>query len=223
MITGTEILKHLSPLSYDTREELIHIYKTETNNRIVTQWRKGASHKRALELLTDYISEEFGHENWKCNIGNFFETFFPYRIHTDTSLKESSYQTIVVPIDWTHEADADLDDNVLYVFEQRWYKEGTMFMKGSPKTNENSRTNTETREYSEVYDIREGYCIDDDIIQDCDHLPKENFEGLTIAKKLKWEPGKPFTFPRTALHCSNNWHNLGIERKLGLSLFTTTD
>ena len=92
-------------------------------------------------------------------------------------------------------------------------------IKGSPPSKEGPRHNTETREYSTVANIEEGY-IDKVTAADCDHLPTENFEGMSVAAKMLWEPGKPFTFSRNAIHCSNNWHRIGIKSKLGLSLFT---
>ena len=214
------MIKYFKPMSTAKREEIIDIYNAEEKQ--VKPWRKGAYHKKAFSVLKDYVSEEFGHENWTSNSGTFFETLYPYRIHTDTSVKESNYQTVVIPLDWAHEEDSALDENVLYIFNQTWHKEGTMFLKGSPPSKEGPRYNTETREYSEVIDLVPDY-IDTSVAADCDHLTKENFEGMSVSAKMKWEPGQPFTFPRNALHCSNNWHRLGIKQKLGLSLFTTTD
>tara|TARA_R100001377_G_scaffold80049_1_gene58634 strand:- start:362 stop:1009 length:648 start_codon:yes stop_codon:yes gene_type:complete len=211
------MIKYFKPLTKDQHDEIIDVYNAEEKD--VKPWRKGASYKRAYAVVRDYVSENLGHENWECNSGNFFETLYPYRLHADTTTTESNYQNIVFPLSYDHEEDAALDQNVLYIFKQMWYKEGTMFLKGSPPSKEGSRHNTETREYSTVTNIEEGY-IDKVTAADCDHLPTENFEGMSVAAKMLWEPGKPFTFSRNAIHCSNNWHRIGIKSKLGLSLFT---
>ena len=124
------------------------------------------------------------------------------------------------PLDWTLQEKAKIEENVLYVFNQAWKNETTMFLKGSPQSKQVTRASTETRDYSIIKDLKENY-FDESAIIDCDHLDRENFEGLTVKKKLLWKPGHPFTFPRTLLHCSNNWKRIGIYRKLGLSIFTS--
>jgi len=213
------LIKYLTPLSTDIVNELINIYNSE--EKLELAWRKGASFKNALSVLKEYIDYEFGHSDWQCNEGTFFEAFQPYRIHTDTSTTEHNYQTVVIPLDWEHN-NTLLDKNVLYIFKQRWHYEATMFRYGSKPTKEGPRHNTDTREYSKVESLEVNNFIDKETSADCNHLNERHFTGLSVEAKMQWSPGKPFTFPRTALHCSNNWHRLGITSKLGLSLFTSS-
>lgn len=215
------MIDYLPELSQDIIDKLITIYRAEP--KTIKKWRNGASHKKALEIVRPIINEYLGHENWSSSTGNYFETWYPYRIHTDTSSTENNYQTFVFPLDWTiHTPMANVNQNVLYVFEQTWNGESTMFMKGSKPGTEGDRTNTETRDYSLIGGIVPD-TIEMAVVQDCDHLDKENFDGLTLKQKFIWQPGLPFTFPRTNLHCSNNWKRIGIYRKLGLSIFTSAD
>ena len=67
---------------------------------------KMASLEPALAVLRDYVSNQLGHNYWKCNQGNFFEAYHPYRIHADTSADEHNHQTIVFPLDWSYNDDA---------------------------------------------------------------------------------------------------------------------
>ena len=109
--------------------------------------------------------------------------------------------------------------NALYIFKQRWPYEATNFRYGSKK-HVGYRFNTDTRDYSKVENLEPDNYIDKATADDCDHLNYKHFTGLSVEAKLQWKPGHPLTFPRTALHCSNNWKRLGIKTKLGLSLFT---
>ena len=213
------MIKYCTQLSADKINELKDIYKSQPKQHLA--WRQGAEFEPALAVLKDYVSNELGHNYWKCTQGTFFEARQPYRIHTDTDINEHNHQTIVIPLDWEHNADASLSDNSLYIFKQRWHLEATNFRYGSKPSKDGPRYNTDTREYSKVENLEPNNFIDKDAASDCDHLNVRHFTGLSVEAKLKWEPGKPLTFPRTALHCSNNWHRLGIKSKLGLSLFTS--
>lgn len=48
------------------------------------------------------------------------------------------------------------------------------------------------------------------------HMPKQDVDGLTIAKIYQWNIGDALTFPRSQLHCAGAGH----KRKIGLSIFT---
>lgn len=212
------MIKYCTPLSADKLDELKQIYYRQPKQELA--WRKGAEFEPALAVLRDYVSNELGHNYWKCTQGTFFEAFQPYRIHTDTSTEEHNHQTIVFPLDWTYEDDANLNENSLYIFRQRWAFEATNFRYGSKPSTDGPRHNTDTRDYSKVENLEPDNYIDYETAKDCDHLKEKHFTGLSVEAKLQWQPGHPLTFPRTALHCSNNWHRLGIKSKLGLSLFT---
>jgi len=213
------MIKYCTPLSVDILNELKDIYNSQEKKELA--WRKGAKFEPALSVLKDYVNNELGHNYWKCTQGTFFEADKPYRIHTDTSIDEHNHQTIVIPLDWKHDADASLSENSLYIFKQRWHLEATNFRHGSKPSTDGPRHNTDTREYSKVQNLEPNNYIDYETAKDCNHLKETHFTGLSVEAKLQWSPGQPFTFPRTALHCSNNWLRLGIKSKLGLSLFTS--
>jgi len=214
------MIDYLPELSQDIIDELLSIYRSEPKK--IYRWRNGASHKKALEVVRPIINAYLGHDDWSSTSGNYFETWYPYRIHTDTSITEHNYQTFVFPLDWTLTEQSSVNKNVLYVFDQTWDYENTMFMKGSSPGKEGDRPNSETRNYSRINNIVPNH-FEENVILDCDHLDRENFNGLTVNKKFIWKPGLPFTFPRNSLHCSNNWKQIGIWRKLGLSIFTSAD
>ncbi len=211
------MIKYCEPLSSDKLNELKEIYYSQPKQE--SDGYKMACLEPALAVLRDYVSNELGHNYWKCNQGNYFEAYHPYRIHADTSADEHNHQTIVFPLDWTHEDNARVEDNSLYIFKQRWAYEATNFRYGSKK-HVGYRFNSDTRDYSKVESLEPNNFIDKETAKDCDHLNLKHFTGLSVEAKLQWKPGHPLTFPRTALHCSNNWKRLGIKTKLGLSFFT---
>ena len=55
------------------------------------------------------------------------------------------------------------------------------------------------------------------------HLQSNWLNGLSINKILDWQIGDALCFDSLALHCSSDFKSKGIERKIGLSIFTTKD
>ena len=110
------MIKYCEPLSSDKLNELKEIYYSQPKQE--SDGYKMACLEPALAVLRDYVSNELGHNYWKCNQGNYFEAYHPYRIHADTSADEHNHQTIVFPLDWTHEDNARVEDNSLYIFKQ---------------------------------------------------------------------------------------------------------
>ena len=52
------------------------------------------------------------------------------------------------------------------------------------------------------------------------HLKDKWTEGLSVNTTLDWAIGSVLCFDSLALHCSTDFTNKGIERKIGLSIFT---
>jgi hypothetical protein len=213
---------YVTQLNKSILSELIDRYHSHPE-RSKLRWRYNAPWQGTEDIVTPIISNFLGTENWKISGGNYFETFSPYRIHTDT-LKESHniLQTFVFPLAYEYEENAQLGKNGFYVLEQEWFKESTMFVKGTSDRDldDGNRYNTQTRDYKDIVNLKEGY--DETLVEDCNHLPRENFEGMTVWKKFVWKPGTVISFPRSHLHLSNNFKKYGIKSKLGLSIFTST-
>jgi hypothetical protein len=52
------------------------------------------------------------------------------------------------------------------------------------------------------------------------HLKSKWLEGLSVHCYFPWTIGSIIAFDSLRLHCSSNFKNIGIKRKIGLSIFT---
>ena len=173
---------------------------------------------RVLEIVTPIIDQELGQGTWKIDSGNFFDTRVPYRIHTDTGLPDlSPWKTFVFPLKVFAGTDYDPAGNALYVLNQRWYGPAAFFVKGSTDVAE--EYNKVITDYSEVSELDRGF--DEELVADCSHLPRSNFEGLTVKHRFDWKPGNVLVFDRRHLHVASNFLRAGAHGKIGLSIFTS--
>ena len=83
------MIKYCTPLSTDKLNELKDIYNSQPKQELA--WRKGAEFEPALAVLKDYVSNELGHNYWKCTQGTFFEARQPYSclLYTSPSPRDS--------------------------------------------------------------------------------------------------------------------------------------
>jgi hypothetical protein len=173
---------------------------------------------KVLEIITPIIDKELGEGTWKIDSGNFFDTKVPYRIHTDTGLPDvSPWKTFVFPLKVFAGTDYDPSKNALYVLNQRWYGPAAFFVKGSTDVEE--EYNKVVTDYRDVAELCTGF--DEDLVADCSHLPRSNFEGLTVKQRFDWKPGNVLVFDRRHLHVASNFLRAGAHGKIGLSVFTS--
>ncbi len=173
---------------------------------------------KVLEIITPIIDNELGTGTWKIDSGNFFDTKVPYRIHTDTGLPDPSpWKTFVFPLKVFAGTSYNAAKNSLYVLNQRWYGPAAFFVKGSTDVQE--EYNKVITDYTDVAELDKGF--DEDLIADCSHLPRSNFEGLTVKQRFEWKPGNVIVFDRRHLHVASNFLQAGAHSKIGLSVFTS--
>lgn len=173
---------------------------------------------KVVEIITPIINNELGQGTWKIDNANFFDTKVPYRVHTDTGLPDPNpWKTFVFPLKVFAGTEYNPAKNALYVLNQRWYGPAAFFVKGSTDVKE--EYNKVITDYSDVAELTHGF--DEQLVEECSHLPRNNFEGLSVQKRFEWRPGNVIVFDRRCLHVSTNFLQAGARRKIGLSVFTS--
>lgn len=200
-------------------------YKKETNtynseNYVQFKGRYFSDiNSTVISLIKPIIDKELGAGTWKIDTANFFDTSVPYRIHTDTGTPDPNcFKTFVFPLRYfTNIEQYDPNFNALYILKQKWRGPAAFFVKGSE--NVQAEFNQIVTDYSDIEGLESGY--DATLVEECSHLDKENFEGLSALAKFPWIPGNVIVFDRHRLHVTADFRRAGIYRKLGLSVFTS--
>jgi hypothetical protein len=199
----------------DLITELIADFESGCDHHLVGR-RFNVNIERAKEMLTPIISEHLP-GNWVVDGGNYFETVRPYRLHCDSGKDQVKrlYYNVVIPLQyWASNYQPEL--NKLIVTNQTWSGDAAFFIKGDVGQNE---YNICVTDYSDVGNITDD--IDPYLKEHCGHLNPQNLEGFTTKAILDWRPGDIMIFKRNLVHVTTDWRMAGIERKLGLSLFTS--
>lgn len=148
---------------------------------------------------------------------HFFDVTMPHIIHNDDEFDyPDSYKAFTIPL----KIYGDSENIKLVIFDQYYYGGPAKFFNGEDEI-EKVYYNAPLTEYSQVH-----YCntkgIDDKFKQEyLSHLKDKWTKGLSVNTTLDWKIGSVLCFDSLALHCSTDFTNKGIERKIGLSIFTT--
>jgi hypothetical protein len=204
-----------SVLSPTIIQELIADFESGCDHHLVGR-RFNVNIERAKELLTPIIKEHLPGE-WVIDGGNYFETVRPYRLHCDSGKDEVKrlYYNIVIPLQlWATDYKPEL--NKLIVTDQTWSGDAAFFIKGDVGQNEYNVCVQNYADVGNITDTTEQY-----LLENCGHLNPQNLEGFTTKASLEWCPGDIMLFRRDLVHVTTDWRKAGVERKLGLSLFTS--
>jgi len=210
----TKLCKNV--LSTDILNQLIADFATKSNTDF-----EGRNFNTDIEFATDLlmpILKTFLPGEWKVDGGNYFETTLPYRMHCDSGKETNKqlYYNIVIPLKlWADNYQPSL--NKLIVTNQTWSGDAAFFVKGNKQAT--PEYNTCVTDYSDVGNLSIG--VDPQLKELCSHLSARNLDGLTANSIVDWAPGDIILFQRNLIHSSSNWHNAGVTKKLGLSLFTS--
>lgn len=167
----------------------------------------------AIKSILNKIKDEIGPV--KVTAGLFFRTDFPHVIHNDDTyeLPDTVYKAIAIPL--------QLTGNVLAVprlcfFDQYYFHGPAKFFNGDSKIV--SYFNEQVYSYENVDGIvqtpfldKTGYFT---------HLKSKWLQGLSLYSTLPWKPGSAIIFDSVQLHCASDFRTLGVNSKLGLSIFT---
>ena len=83
--------------------------------------------------------------------------------------------------------------------------------------------NKQIYEYSAVENLIDQPFPEDIRLRYFTHLRKPWLQGLSLRSVHKWSPGSAIIFDAVRLHSASDFRRLGIESKLGISIFTYTD
>lgn len=160
----------------------------------------------------------------KIEVGDFdiryahvFDVTAPHMIHND-DINEypDSYKAFTIPL----KIYGDTDDISLVVFDQYYYGGAVKFVNGEDTTGWQTYYNQYLTDYSNVEGINNRSVDINFRKKYLTHLKDSWIEGLSIRKKLSWKVGGILCFDSLALHCSTDFRNVGVSRKIGLSIFT---
>jgi hypothetical protein len=202
-------------ITEDLITELIADFESESDHHLVGR-RFNVNIEHAKELMAPIIKKVLPGD-WLIDGGNYFETIRPYRLHCDSGKDEVKrlYYNIVIPLKlWATDYKPEL--NKLIVTNQTWAGDAAFFIRGDQGQTE---YNICVTDYSDVGNIQQGY--DPYLEKHCGHLNHKNLEGFTVNSTVEWSPGDIILFRRNLVHVTTDWRTAGVQKKLGLSLFTS--
>jgi len=171
--------------------------------------------------IVDNLNHTFGSfDKWRLTL---FDTSVPHRIHNDDSRKYPTvWKAFTMPL---IAYGGNASDTSLIIFNQRYY--------GGP-VKYNPRKNGKLLDYekvmgynstlsdsSDIIDYEVGDHINSaDELKMLSHMPPHFVRGLSIQKIYPWNIGSVIAFDSLQFHCGANFHEVGIQRKICLSIFT---
>lgn len=161
------------------------------------------------------LRENFG--NFKVRSAHFFEVDNPHVLHIDDDFNyPTSYKAFTIPI-WVSKGSCDKIK--LIMFDQYYYGGPVKFFNGDSETS-NTYYNLPLYEYSNVENLSDSG-IPSPIKQVMlSHLKNTWLEGLSVHSFFPWTIGSIIAFDSLRIHCSSNFKKVGIDKKIGLSIFT---
>ena len=151
--------------------------------------------------------------------GNFFDTGKPFAIHNDVDFRHDIMpaKCLVIPLVRTYKTDyvyVTEEDAKFYIFDQTMPHGPVKCFKGDP--DRFSPYNVPLSDYKDIIGIHE-----DNRQPELDVTFNRTWsEGLSVETATNWTPGDVIVFDCIRLHCSSDFREHGMLRKLGLSLFT---
>lgn len=173
------------------------------------------SNTPVLAKVVNQISNVIG--NFEIRYAHFFDVTAPHMIHNDDTFEyPNCFKAFTIPL----KIYGDLNDIHLVVFDQHYYGGPAKFVAEEDTSNYNVYYNTFLTDYSDVEELND-VGVDPEIFNKyLTHLRPAWVKGLSINKMLPWTVGNILSFDSLALHCSTDFRNIGVERKIGLSIFT---
>jgi hypothetical protein len=168
--------------------------------------------KGIIDDILVTLRKQFG--NFSVRSAHYFDVTRPHIIPNDDNFELSNcYKAFTIPL-WCNGNDSDIG---LVMYDQFYYHGPRKFINGETQQSP-VHYNQFVREYTDV-----AYTTDN-IIEDTSqitHLRKHWLDGLSIHKILPWKIGSILSFESLRLHSSTDFISKGIDRKIGLSIFTT--
>ena len=162
------------------------------------------------------LRKQFG--NFKVRACHFFDVDNPHILHIDDSYDyPTTYKAFTIPL-WVE--NGDCNKIKLVMFDQYYYGGPVKFFKDEVFDKEVIFYNKHLYEYTGVENLVDTGIPKNVKIKMLGHLKSKWLEGLSVHCYFPWTIGSIIAFDSLRLHCSSNFKNIGIKRKIGLSIFT---
>lgn len=151
----------------------------------------------------------------------YFKTAVPHILHTDSPKHstEIPYRAVLLPLELDTKQPLQPFDVSFFIFKQRWYQDPIKLFKG--EENIYSPHNRPLYDYAEIEGLDRSSTIDEEYRKKwLPHLKAKWLEGLTIEAQFDWKIGSAIVFDSFQVHCASDFRLVGVESKLGLSIFT---
>jgi hypothetical protein len=168
-----------------------------------------------IKNILDNLKKEIG--NFEITAAFFFKTHYPHIIHNDDTfeLPQGVYKGITIPLK-AYGRFTELPK--LCFFDQFYFHGPAKFFKGSSEIP--THYNKQVYNYDQVDELSTIPFSLELYKKYFTHLKKEWLEGLSFHSALDWSPGSALIFDSVRLHCASDFRSLGIDEKLGISIFT---
>jgi hypothetical protein len=167
-----------------------------------------------IERLFERIYKQLG--SFEVLGGNFYHTSVPYVVHCDNMPDENGLPSFNIILPLLEEfSSQEQKDHFVVLFEQSF--------RGAARKFFFNDTNVPMGLYPHQYDdkgvlgIVSGTPEQDNPL--LSHLKQDWLAGLSVAENMIWSPGNLLAFQGSRLHCSSNFSDIGLLKKLGLALF----
>lgn len=162
------------------------------------------------------LRKDFG--NFKVRACHFFDVENPHILHIDDGKDlPNTYKAFTIPL-WVESGDCDKIK--LVMFDQYYYGGPVKFFKEEVFEEEVIFYNTHLYEYTDVENLVNTNIPNTIKTKMLSHLKDKWLEGLSVHSCFSWTIGSIIAFDSLRIHCSSNFKNAGIKRKIGLSIFT---
>lgn len=168
-----------------------------------------------LAPIIKRIKKEVG--DFDVRYAHVFDVTAPHMIHNDdVNEYPDCYKAFTMPL----KIYSNTDDISLVVFDQYYYGGAVKFVNGADTTGWQAYYNQYLTDYNDVEGTN-NQGIDSAFRKKyLTHLEDSWIEGLSIKEAMPWKVGRILCFDSLALHCSTDFRNVGVSRKIGLSIFT---
>lgn len=181
-------------------------------------------------IFESVINSVLGNNTWEVAGGHFFQSGFPYGLHSDGAISDpigkNTWQTFVFPMDVELiDETKPMGELFVLITDQTWRGQSASFRRGqrnieSIKMESHAKHNIEiVTDYSVLGNHKTGYL--DFKFKQYTELGDETVRGLTVEHIVPWIPGVPLTFPRSRVHCSSSFTRSNVKSKRALSIFTS--
>lgn len=168
-----------------------------------------------IDDILQVLRKNFG--DFKVRSAHYFEVDKPHVLHIDDDFSyPNTYMAFTIPL-WVESGNCDKIK--LIMFDQYYYGGPVKFYKGE-ETIEQVYYNKPLYDYKDVDNLSDKgipMLVKEKLLT---HLKSEWLEGLSIKNYFPWNIGSIICFDSLRIHCSSDFRKVGINKKIGLSIFT---